>query len=509
MDRGLARCEVIRFNCRCNCSNPPSVLDAALTWAAQGHPVLPLYGVDNRGLCTCGAADCRSPGKHPITRSGLKDATTDVATIKSLWSQHPTANVGVRTDRLAVIDTDVEDIAPDAFDVSALPATHTEKTGRGLHFIYNSPGTLTSTKLAPNVDLKAGAGGYIVASPSRHVTGATYSVLRPGPIADWPTIPTESARTVSASRTSSPRKGALKEGERNDGLFRIACSAVRTGVTGEPLAKIVTQSNAAACDPPLGGAEVERIAASAERYVPDEAQGGQKAGAAKPSSPPRPDVQLAPVMLAERFEQVVRPAKKPLIKGLLHERDLGTLAARRRQGKTALLLDAAVAVAAGEPEFCGYEIPGPARVLSIFVEDDEGELQDRLRVRRAGCDLNGRLAFLTREHFDLYDVPIDAEEERFRIFVWAQAESTGHHGFSSTISSSSSGGISTKRGASTGLWDSVANSPQCTIRQLPSPRIHERPIQKISFGLLTVLTSTSTRSWGRRSWSIRRAACGG
>src|SRR5262245_32630479 len=60
---------------------PSNPRDAALWYAvAFGWSVVPLHGVDAPG-CTCGKENCASPGKHPRTKNGLKDATTDPKTI--------------------------------------------------------------------------------------------------------------------------------------------------------------------------------------------------------------------------------------------------------------------------------------------------------------------------------------------------------------------------------------------------------------------------------------------
>ena len=69
---------------------------AALEYAQRGWHVLPLHSIRN-GRCSCGKAECESPGKHPRTTSGLKDATTDPEQIRAWWETWPAANVGTRT----------------------------------------------------------------------------------------------------------------------------------------------------------------------------------------------------------------------------------------------------------------------------------------------------------------------------------------------------------------------------------------------------------------------------
>ena len=62
-------------------SEPASLRDAALAYAARGFRVVPLHfpvehpqgGVFER--CSCGDRACAAIGKHPLTPHGLNDAT--------------------------------------------------------------------------------------------------------------------------------------------------------------------------------------------------------------------------------------------------------------------------------------------------------------------------------------------------------------------------------------------------------------------------------------------------
>jgi hypothetical protein len=81
---------------------------AALAYAARGWPVFPCHGIRD-GRCTCGKPECAHPGKHPLTRHGFKDATTDPQQIDRWWTDHPDANVAIATGAssdLIVLDLD-------------------------------------------------------------------------------------------------------------------------------------------------------------------------------------------------------------------------------------------------------------------------------------------------------------------------------------------------------------------------------------------------------------------
>ena len=70
--------------------------NAALNYAERGLAVFPCHFMRN-GKCSCGKADCTSPGKHPITQRGCLDATTDTDRVREWWRVNPRANIGMAT----------------------------------------------------------------------------------------------------------------------------------------------------------------------------------------------------------------------------------------------------------------------------------------------------------------------------------------------------------------------------------------------------------------------------
>ena len=71
----------------------------ALEDPTLGLHVVPMHTIED-GHCSCEAvSDCPRPGKHPITRHGVNDATTDNEQIVNWWTDHPHANIGVATGR--------------------------------------------------------------------------------------------------------------------------------------------------------------------------------------------------------------------------------------------------------------------------------------------------------------------------------------------------------------------------------------------------------------------------
>jgi len=144
--------------------------------------VLPLHSAKD-GRCSCGRA-CSSPGKHPRTLRGGKAATTDTAQVERWWAGWPDANIGICTGAnagIAAIDVDPrhggdESLAALEQEFGSLPATVEALTGGGgRHLVFKHPGGAVGSRsnIRPGVDLR-GDGGYIVAPPSIHSSGAQY-----------------------------------------------------------------------------------------------------------------------------------------------------------------------------------------------------------------------------------------------------------------------------------------------------------------------------------------------
>lgn len=159
------------------------ILERALSYAHElSFAVFPVHGIFN-GVCTCGNPDCANAGKHPVPINGLKAATKDEDAIRRLFSSSRPYNIGIATGPISnifVVDVDgaegEESIADLQSANSPLPKTLTSLTGRGRHLIFRHPGIkikTRSSKLGNKLDIR-GDGGYIVAPPSNHKSGAVY-----------------------------------------------------------------------------------------------------------------------------------------------------------------------------------------------------------------------------------------------------------------------------------------------------------------------------------------------
>lgn len=168
------------------------ILKAAVDYATRGWHVFPLHTVDDEGACSCGNASCGDAGKHPRVQRGLKEASRDLAQIEAWFGPDaPPSNIGVVTGEISgitVIDIDIGDGKfgaeswADACKDHGEPQTLMAQTGSGgMHvvFQYNSALKTASNVLGKGVDCR-NDGGYIVAAPSRHRSGGTYSWINWG-----------------------------------------------------------------------------------------------------------------------------------------------------------------------------------------------------------------------------------------------------------------------------------------------------------------------------------------
>ena len=158
------------------------LLLSAIDYAEKGFLVFPIHTVMD-GVCSCHLkSECKSPGKHPRTSNGLKDATKDIEKIKHFWACWPDSNIAIATGResgILVLDVDINEKLKHHMDVLdfhglQLPKTLTQQSGgNGRHYFYKYPETgeyKTKAGLFLNIDSK-GKGGCINVTPSLHMSG--------------------------------------------------------------------------------------------------------------------------------------------------------------------------------------------------------------------------------------------------------------------------------------------------------------------------------------------------
>jgi hypothetical protein len=232
-------------------TDAPDLAGWAARYATAGLAGLPLHSIRGDGRCTCGRADCHSPGKHPLTRHGKDDASLDPGQLSEWWGRWPWANVGARPPAgIVVLDVDPRhggdvELHRLTEQRGRLPETLTATTGSGgLHIwlAYRGP---ARGVLCTGVDVKTER-GYLVMPPSLHVSGLRYRWVNEAPTAPAPSwvrrllAPPPSLRLPVAEVPGgiTPLVQFVSEsldGELNKRLFWACCRACERGLDAEPL----------------------------------------------------------------------------------------------------------------------------------------------------------------------------------------------------------------------------------------------------------------------------------
>jgi hypothetical protein len=350
-----------------------SLLETALAYAARGWAVLPLFGIA-AGRCTCGQADCASPGKHPRTIHGVKDASREPERIRAWdWAG---ASIGIATGAvsgLVVLDLDprhggFESALTLKEKHGPLPDTLIASTGgSGMHLYFRHPGGRvpnSTSKIAPGIDVR-GDGGFVVAPPSGHLSGNAYTwrngpVGEPQPLPAWlealiAAKPERSAgnleRFQSGSTTASERwlyeaLARATEGNRNDTGLWLACQLRDAGIA-EPEAAEVLRQYAARC--PAGQtpySEREALATCRSAYATPPREPAAAPAPVVTRTVVAPPAAAAPLSAGELLDQFpeLRP---PVIHDLLREAEIMNLIAASKSRKSWLVLNLALSVVAG------------------------------------------------------------------------------------------------------------------------------------------------------------------
>jgi putative DNA primase/helicase len=276
-------------------------------YMTDGWPIFPCWGIIPDG-CACGNPRCTSPGKHPVTSlapNGFKNASLDPDDLAMWLDLEPGMNIGIATGRvsgLAVLDIDPDKGGLESFAAllqrhypdekgnherrdDAIPRCDlpvwtkgVQTGGGGMHLYYQCPadGIRNSAgSLGPGLDMR-GDGGYVLAPPSVHLSGAMYEWDAGGPdvflpLPGWMISRNEIDRTPLTANPlrRSPGRHAprppISEGGRNTKLTQIAGAIWGTGASVDQLMRELHEANREACRPPLPEMEVQAIARSVSR----------------------------------------------------------------------------------------------------------------------------------------------------------------------------------------------------------------------------------------------------
>ena len=255
---------------------------AALWFASQGFPVLPLHSVTEARTCTCGDADSvtrrastRSPASRP---TGSRTPPRISASFAAWFREHYWLNYGVLTDKLLVIDIDPRNggdqswAAINAQPTRAVPHTWRVRTGGGgEHLIFRNTLGVRCGDLDRGIEIKA-KGGYIVGPACAHESGRRYEWQpqcspKDAPLAD----PPEWLAKLIGNRTylgaPMPPQAWVKqlretfyEGARRKALLRIVGKlATVPGNDSQIVTELMLAWSSVRCLPPLPESEVASV----------------------------------------------------------------------------------------------------------------------------------------------------------------------------------------------------------------------------------------------------------
>ena len=234
---------------------------------------------------------CKPNAKQPNTHHGLNDWSTKEDDIVDHWRYHPNDNVGIAcgapSGGLLVLDFDVDDEkGKDGLATvkewerahGELPDTCVAITGSGgRHYLYHTD----RNTIRPSVNADLGVdvrcdGSYIIAPGSIHPNGTPYEwwaspddcdiADADGNVYDFLDFIQRNGGAEEGTKKPNGKfklPDKIKQGERDNTLFKYACSLRSVGRSDEEIKNAVIGANMTRCAEPLPMADIERICGSA------------------------------------------------------------------------------------------------------------------------------------------------------------------------------------------------------------------------------------------------------
>ena len=276
--------------------------EAALSYARRGVPVFPVHYLTEDGVCSCGGPNINprcKPAKHPITPSGHKSAMTDPEVVGAWWTKDREANIGMPTGAdtgVLVLDGDGEEgvrtLAERGYPEDA-PRVQTGSGGLHLYFAYPrgpEEEIRNSVRSAPGLDVR-GKGGYVLLPPSRNTDGPYWWELAwEGKCYDLPEPPQWFLALIrEGGGEGAPEErfdisralAGVREGERDDTLWKLACKLLGADVPQDVAERMVCEA-ASNCEPPFEEEKaLEKVSRAYRTYEPGSSEA--KSGVGKPT----------------------------------------------------------------------------------------------------------------------------------------------------------------------------------------------------------------------------------
>lgn len=280
-----------------------SMFQSVASLAAKGWKIVRLWGLRDDLSCTCGRANCPTPGKHPAGGAGWQHRATDNEEEISRWfdaaaeSENARCNVGLRLGPTSGV-IDVEFDSPEAEAVLQQYGLHMIDTpayssGRGVHRLFQHEDWMPESAVVKVNGLEVRIGGGEMASqsvipPSHHGSGKSYQWLQGRSPDEVPpaTLPAafreavmassrrQGSGVIAQSREALRAEDRIGEGGRHAFLVGMAsrqASRIRDFTDNErlELTEILLAVNDRKCNPPKSKSEVVKIAADQFAYYRD------------------------------------------------------------------------------------------------------------------------------------------------------------------------------------------------------------------------------------------------
>ncbi len=253
-----------------------SMLEWALEYCNLGWKIMPIFQIE-QGQCSCGNEACNSPGKHPILKHGVLDASNYSTIVKSWAKKYPKANLAVATGHesgFVVVDVDFKSNGAASYSTLAakykFPSTVMAKTGAGFHLYFQyAEGIKNKVGIDAGIDIRSN-GGYVLIPPSNHLSGNTYMWLRRPTIDNIAEMP-EWLYEFIIARGETVSDGedyaeTIPEGRRNNFAHHMGCVMRNKGFSKAAIKAALMAENAVRCIPPLTEDEIDLVVSSVGRY---------------------------------------------------------------------------------------------------------------------------------------------------------------------------------------------------------------------------------------------------
>jgi|SRR5579872_168145 len=263
---------------------------ATLYAKEQKWRVMPIWNITEvygERMCSCPqGSDCHSPGKHPMLKNGVLEASSNTGLIKHWFHKWPTANLalacGIDSDILVI---DIDSLKGGNVSYANLATQYLQhysyilsQTGNGFHLYFkNLEGIKNKVGLMEGVDIRA-EGGYVLLPPSNHLSGNKYKWLRDPFENEITPLPDKLAEFMIA-RSATAQEGddyddLIGEGKRNNFLHYCGSVMRAKGFSVGAIEAALNAENQSRCVPPVTDSELGLIIRSVMRYERGESGAG-------------------------------------------------------------------------------------------------------------------------------------------------------------------------------------------------------------------------------------------